>query len=337
MVPFIFGGGRNIVDWLDIMLREAGHEVERIYLPHVDSPELLFRQMAAYRWVDLAASTDLIVTFRPPAHLIPHPRKVVWFIHHIRAFYDLWNTAYAKSPDTLVHRGIRDALHAADTAALKEARAVFTNSQVVADRLHRFNDIEGEVLYPPIYQPERFRFGSLGNEIASVSRIVRHKRPGLLIDALRFTRTDVKVHLYGASDTSSHATELRRRFKDAGVEDKVTIDDRWISEEEKASVLADCLALAYVPLDEDSYGYPTLEAAHSSKPTLTTTDSGGVLEFVEDGVTGLVVEPRPEALAAAMDRLFLEREATRRLGEAARARIDEMRITWPHVLDRLLA
>jgi hypothetical protein len=38
-----------------------------------------------------------------------------------------------------------------------------------------------------------------------------------------------------------------------------------------------------------------------------------------------------------MDKLFLERETARRLGEAARARIAEMHITWPHVLERLLA
>ena len=48
-VPFVNGGYRNIVEWLETMLLEAGHEVERIYLPEVDSPDLLFRQMAATR------------------------------------------------------------------------------------------------------------------------------------------------------------------------------------------------------------------------------------------------------------------------------------------------
>jgi hypothetical protein len=41
-VPFIQGGARNIVEWLEFMLIESGHQVERIYLPHVDVPDLIF-------------------------------------------------------------------------------------------------------------------------------------------------------------------------------------------------------------------------------------------------------------------------------------------------------
>ena len=32
-VPFVFGGARFIVEWLEEKLREHGHQVERIYLP----------------------------------------------------------------------------------------------------------------------------------------------------------------------------------------------------------------------------------------------------------------------------------------------------------------
>jgi glycosyltransferase involved in cell wall biosynthesis len=220
---------------------------------------------------------------------------------------------------------------------LNEAIAIFTNSQVVADRLRTFNGVRGEVLLPPIFQPERFGFGALNDEIVVVSRLVRHKRQDLLIEAMRFTKTEVKLRLVGASDKSAYATELRNQVRDARVGDKVTVEDRWISEQEKVQILADCLALAYVPVNEDSYGYPTLEAAYSSKATLTTSDSGGVLEFVQDGLTGRVADPDPASLAAAMDELFRNREATQKLGSNARARVDELKVTWSHVLERLLA
>lgn len=49
-VPFINGGARNIVEWLQVMLEKEGHHVERVYLPEIDAPDLLFRQMMAYRW-----------------------------------------------------------------------------------------------------------------------------------------------------------------------------------------------------------------------------------------------------------------------------------------------
>ena len=47
--------------------------------------------------------------------------------------------------------------------------------------------------------------------------------------------------------------------------------------------------MVYAPYDED-YGYVTLQAFLAGKPVITTTDAGGVLEWVEDGVTGLVTD-----------------------------------------------
>jgi glycosyltransferase involved in cell wall biosynthesis len=335
-VPFVNGGYRNIVEWLETMLLEAGHEVERIYLPEVDSPDMLFRQMAAFRFVDLSAA-DRVICFRPQAHLIPHPNKIVWFIHHLRAFYDLWDTEYRGFPDDVKHRGIRDALHAADTAALREARRVFSNSRVVGDRLLRFNGIESERLFPPVLRPERFRFRDLNDEIVCICRIEHHKRQQLLVEALKYCRSPVRLRLCGTSAGSGFSAEVARLACAWGVGDRVTIDDRWITEDEKSDLLADCLAAAYLPVDEDSYGYPSLEAAHAGKALLTAGDAGGVLEFVTHGINGLVAEPNPISVANAMDQLFQDRIATRRLGEAATARIAEMNIGWPHVLERLLA
>src|SRR5262245_28173557 len=107
-VPFIYGGARNIVEWLQSTLEQEGHHVERIYLPQVDSRDLLFPQMAAFRWINLE-SADRIICFRPQAHLVPHPHKILWFIHHIRGYYDLWNTPYGV-PDNAQNRRIRQAL-----------------------------------------------------------------------------------------------------------------------------------------------------------------------------------------------------------------------------------
>ena len=67
----------------------------------------------------------------------------------------------------------------------------------------------------------------------------------------------------------------------------------WITEEEKARWMAGAFAALYLPYNEDSYGYVTLEAFHSHKPVLTFTDSGGTDELIEAGVNGLVLEPTP--------------------------------------------
>ena len=336
-VPFCFGGYRNIVDWLQTELLAAGHQVERIYLPHVDEPDLLLPQMAAYRWIDLAASADKVICFRPPAHAVPHPHKILWFIHHVRAFYDLWDSPYRGFPDDEKHRNLRDVLHRADTTALSEAKHVFTNSQVVSDRLRRFNDVGSEVLYPPITQSERFHCQHFNDEIVYVCRVEHHKRQHLLIEAMRHTRTDVKLRICGASVSEPYVRELREMIASSKLEGRVHFNNRWISEEEKIQILSECLAVAYLPLDEDSYGYPSLEASHASKPVLTTTDSGGVLELVKHVYNGLVSEPEPKALAEVMDQLYIDRVNTQQMGLNAAQRIVELNISWQHVLERLLA
>ena len=69
---------------------------------------------------------------------------------------------------------------------------------------------------------------------------------------------------------------------------------------------------------------------------ITTTDAGGPLEFVEDGVTGLVCEPTPEALGDPRSRDSPPtRDAAASLGDAGYERARA--ITWDGVVDRLMA
>ena len=77
----------------------------------------------------------------------------------------------------------------------------------------------------------------------------------------------------------------------------------------------EALAVYYGPFDED-YGYVTLEGFAADRPVVTLADSGGPLEFVADGETGLVAPPEPKAIADAFDRLFVDRD----LAGATRAR-----------------
>lgn len=333
--PFVHGGARNIVDWLAATLRRHGHETEIIALPFDETPENILAQMAAYRMIDLTDRADIVVCFRPPAYLVRHPRKVLWFIHHVRTYYDLWDNPYRGFADTEITRARRDVLMTADTRALAEASVVFTNSRVVSDRLQQYNAIDSEVLYPPLFDSEGFFSDGYGDEVVMLARLEHHKRQHLLIEALPHCESNVRVRFLGKGSSPAYGDHLRNLARDLGVEDRVVIDDSWIDEASKRKVLSTALACAYLPLDEDSYGYPSLEAAFSSKAILTTTDSGGVLEFVENERSGLVVESSPLKLAAAMDRLSFEAGLAERLGGGARERIADLNISWDHVVERI--
>ncbi len=335
-VPFVNGGYRNIVDWLKLILEGKGHQVEKIYLPQSDNPGLLFQQMMAIRYVNFDMA-DRVICFRPQSHLVRHKHKIIWFLHHIRVFYDLWNSPYRGFPDDPKHRNIRDALHVIDSEALNEAKKIFSNSYIIKKRLLNYNKVDSEVLYPPLYQSELFHCSAFNDEIICISRVEHHKRQHLLIEALKHTKSPVRLRLIGKSSCDDYPKFLLSLISEYKLENRVVFENIWMSNEDKVNYLSNCLALAYLPLDEDSYGYPSLEASYSSKPILTTTDSGGVLELVKDGFNGYISEPSPLHLAEIMDNLYYNRKKTALMGQNAKMRMEELNISWDHVVTRLLS
>ena len=106
-----------------------------------------------------------------------------------------------------------------------------------------------------------------------------------------------------------------------------------VSEAELIDLYAGALAVVFPPYDED-YGYVTLEGFLARKPVVTASDSGGPLEFVEHGVTGLVTDPEPEALGGALARLAGGARLAASLGDAGYDRAKT--ITWDGVIERLV-
>jgi len=193
------------------------------------------------------------------------------------------------------------------------------------------------VLYPPLLDPAGYRAEAYGEFVFAPSRLSTIKRQELLIEAMAHVRSSVRLVVAGPPDEPAQLQRLERLIVERGLGERVELIGRWISDEHKRELFAQALACAYVPYDEDSYGYVTLESFHASKPVVTCSDSGGTLELVEDGVNGLVVEPRPERIALAFDQLMEDKSQAQRLGEAAFARLDELEISWDTVVERLLA
>jgi glycosyltransferase involved in cell wall biosynthesis len=79
-----------------------------------------------------------------------------------------------------------------------------------------------------------------------------------------------------------------------------------------------------------------LEAMAHGRPVVATA-VGGIPQLVEHGRTGLLVEPGDaDALRAALERLLGDAELRRRMGRAARARV-ERTCSWERVTDETLA
>ena len=337
--PFVTGGATYIVDWLEQTLQERGHTVETFRFPFSDDPSDILEQLVALRLTDLSEYGDRLITIRTPSHLLRHPRKVVWFIHHYRGAYDLWGTPYQTLPNTPEGDRCRCAIMSADNVGLGEASKIFCNSRTVQRRLQKFNSINAEVLYPPLIGPERYYCADYGDFFLYVSRLTHHKRQWLAIESLRYTTTPVKLLIAGPPDPNCqpYVDELRQLIHKYTLDNRVTLLAKWVPEEEKVEIFSRCLGVLYFPFDEDSYGYPSLEAYAARKPVVSTSDAGGTAELIKNDYNGKVIPADPQLIAEVMDKLYTNRSSAQRLGENGSKRIHELGITWDRVIRELLS
>ncbi len=313
----------NLVD----AFAQAGHRAELVRLPVAWEPTRLFDAALAWRMVPIDA--DLVVAINFPSYFVQHPRKVVWLAHQHRGAYDGADAQWSGFAADDASLEIRRQLFDWDCRALEEAERLYTISAVVADRLLRYNGLRGTPLYHPPPLRDRLRSGPYGDYVFCPTRLSENKRPELLVESLAWTSSDVRLVIAGAGVLRDSLLATARRL---GVADRLEMPG-YIDDETLIDRFAGALAVAYAPLDED-YGYVTLQAFLASKPVVTACDSGGVLEWVQDGVNGIVTDGTPAAMGAAIDRLFGDRDLARQLGEAGRERVGDQ--AWEPVVNCLL-
>lgn len=337
--PFVWGGAEYLAESLKEKVQAQGHEMEIVRIPFKwYPPECITHHIVACRLLRInILPTDLVIGNKFPAYLVPFERKKLWLSHQFRQVYELWGTPFQDLPNTPEGRRVREMIMRADTTYLREVKEIYTVSRTVADRLKRFNGIEATaVLYPPLRNPELFHKGDIGDYFFFPSRINPGKRQIVAIEAMRYVRSRFRLILAGLADNPAYSEQLKGLIEQYGLQERVQMLG-WVSEQEKADLMANAFAALYLPYQEDSYGYVTLEAFHSHKPVIVFTDSGGTDELVVDQENGLVVEPSPQALASAMEELWFDRLKTAQMGDNAANTLAQKQIDWDHVLDRLLS
>jgi glycosyltransferase involved in cell wall biosynthesis len=221
----------------------------------------------------------------------------------------------------------RKILHFLDNFALRQERITkyAAISRTVRDRSGYFpKGIQADIIYPPPrldgYTCRRDEF------LFTVSRLDGPKRIGLLIEAMRFVKADIQLLIGGKGPDES-------RLKELAVDDSRIVFLGQLTDQELTDYYSNALAIPFLPYDED-YGLITIEAMKSAKPVITTADSGGVLEFVKNQETGLVVPPDPKEIAKAIDFMCSHRDQASSMGRTAQKAVQN--INWGTVASRLL-
>jgi glycosyltransferase involved in cell wall biosynthesis len=333
-VPLVEGGAERLVRQLAHQLTVRGYAAGIVSVPFKWYPkEEILAHAAAWRLLDLSESNgrpiDAVITTKFPSYFVRHPNKVTWLTHQYRAAYELCGTKYGDFDYTELDVALRERLFALDREMLLESRRLYAIARNVANRLEKFVGVRAEAVYHPPMLADRLRQGGYGDYVLSVGRLESIKRVDLAVRALRHVDPGVRLLVVGEG---TQRESVERVVEESGVGDRVQLFGAC-SEDELIDLYAGALGVVYTPFDED-YGYVTLESFLSAKPVITASDSGGTLEFVEDGVNGFVCAPEPDEIARAINTLAGNRGRAASLGAAGRARA--LTITWDGVIEKFV-
>jgi glycosyltransferase involved in cell wall biosynthesis len=331
-VPFAHGGAEYVAERLTQEVGALGHEADLVTIPFKWYPgSRVLTQAFLWRLLDLEEAdgrpVDLVVATKFPSYVVRHPNKVVWLVHQFRQAYELDATELGQFGDSPEDRATRRAVHRLDRTTLAEARALFAISSNVAGRLERSTGLHAEVLLPP---PQELPYRSEGSDgfVLSVNRLDRAKRIDLLLEALAL---DPELRAVVAGEGPDRA-RLEAIAHERGLDGRAHFVGR-VDGDELARLYGRCLAVFYAPYDED-YGIVPYEAFMAEKPVITTLDAGGPLDVVADRRTGVVVEPRAEAVADACRHLLSHPDDARDWGRAGSS--VARGLNWRSTAERLL-
>ncbi len=374
-VPFVMGGAERLWLGLAAAInRDTEHDADIIKLPSREFNTFnLVWTYRAFNDLDLS-HFDLVVSTKYPAWMVRHPNHVVYLQHTLRGLYDTYHFTglplLAEPTDAitteligairslppghddsrsrvmdLAQRAVTDLpgdhpdlrfpgplvrelvrWFDADALSPRRIRRHLAISRTVARRVGYFPTGVDPIVVPHPSNLTDFRSGP-GTGFFTASRLDGPKRIGLLIDAMAHVPGDVTLRIAG---TGPDEERLRRLAAgDHRISFLGAIGDDALLDEYAAA-----LAVPFVPADEDM-GLITLEAQRSGKAVITCRDSGGSVEFVEHDRSGLVVDPTPAALGAALAHLAAHPDVAARMGEAGRRHAEG--VTWRRVIEALVA
>jgi glycosyltransferase involved in cell wall biosynthesis len=215
-------------------------------------------------------------------------------------------------------------------AALRRSDLAVSYSTAV-DRHLRTNGIRDRAVVPYFpTMPARKGSGHEGRRrVVFAGRMVRSKGVGILIRAAR----DVDGEFVLCGD-GREVEGLRALAGSLGLGDRVRFTG-WLDGGDLAAELADASVVVMPSLWPEPFGLVGIEALAAGRPVVASA-TGGVLDWLQDGVGGLAVPPGdPALLAQALDEMLADTGRQQEMGQAGK-RFVEQRFTADRHVERLV-
>lgn len=318
------GGAEKHYQGLRSGLLSLGVHVELVRLPAGEgSFEEIVSNYKIAKSTDLS-SYDAVISTKAPSYAVHHKNHVVHLIHTIRVFDDLFDISFPSL--SAINFSQRKQIHDLDFEAFQNVKAIFANGNQTATRLDKKFGLAAETIHPALEDKDLF-FEEDNGRFLLPGRLHDWKRVDLAIKAVLASSDDLHLDIVGSG-------EAEERLKSLSAGDQRITFHGHVEEATLHEMYRQCRAVIF-PTHMEDFGYVTVEAFLCGKPVITCSDSGEPAKLVWNDETGLVVEPTPSALRAAMERLWNESSYCMRLGENALKR--QQNHSWTDVTARLLS
>lgn len=318
----------------DIILEWRSSNLDVIEIDTYRSiPELLLSTMNVNKFNYLRSQ---IYSFHP--HVIYYPMLHIWtpvvnlFLRSLPKVVTLHDPLPRKGEHNVIWNGIQ-------YLSVKQADRIIVLSEslrLATSRRYRVAISQIDVIphgHFLFYSRTAFGAARRANRPPTLlffGRITEYKGIDVLLDAFRIVRTKVpgaRLLVVGRGDLS--------RYKSALINcGEVTVVNRWVDDTEVPNFFeqADVVVLPY--LDASQSG--VIPLAYAFGLPVVATKVGGIPEQVDDGVTGLLVEPGdPVQLAEACVKLLRNPEVATQMGLAGQEKAAK-EWDWDVVADRVV-
>jgi glycosyltransferase involved in cell wall biosynthesis len=213
---------------------------------------------------------------------------------------------------------------------------LFPVNGISAEDLRIFLGTNGEGNTVNAPDPERQAKSGAAFHVLSAGKLLGLKGYALAIRAFaHFAKrhADVKLTIVG---DGPERTRLENLIRDLGLEEQVQLA-RWTPRQDLLAMMRQCDMFLFPSL-RDGGGAVVVEAMAASKPVVCMDLAGPGVHITKD--CGIKIPPLSpdntvELMAQALEKLYQDRELCAKMGQAGRARAEQV-YRWDHLGERLL-
>jgi len=194
--------------------------------------------------------------------------------------------------------------------AAKKTNKILVISKNVQKRVRKYYEKNSDIFYIG-FNPKEFYCKDYKDYILSISRFVNAKRVDILIKSMDFVKNKkIKLIVVGGGDENKKIAKMCKERENVELVGEV-------NSKELSKLYSHCLAVAYIPIDED-WGLIPLEAGASNKCTIGVNE-GGLKETIIEGKTGFLLNSvNPKKIAEKIDLLANNKNLAKKMGTNAK-------------------